>query len=162
VAVQMSVSHSYKPLFHCLLLAFLMGFSGCRDNESSIPDMPVYLMRDINVAGLRDPGTYLYVSTPKLATDRIGYGGLLIVHSSNVLNGSDGFCAFDLSCPVEHKWDVRIRKPDQNLICVCDSCGEKYDLKFGDGTPTNNISREPLRRYNVRVDYENNTITVFR
>ena len=132
--------------------------AGCQDYVSSIPDSPVYLKRNIYTDKLSNPGEYLYINAPKLATDRIGYGGILIVHSYDV-NDNGGYYAFDLACPVEADRNVKIGRPDQGLICKCDSCGEKYDLSLGLGVPLNHISKEGLRRYNAHLDGNNIIIT---
>ena len=146
----------YLQTCRWLLPSVIFILSACEGYESSIPDTEVNVFRNINTYGLASYGSYLYIDAPEKAVDRIGYGGILIVHSFNTLNGYDGFCAFDLSCPVEHSWDIRVSKPDENLICKCDSCKEEYNLYFGEGTPTKGISKKPLRSYHVYIDGYNN------
>jgi len=139
-------------------LLLLIGFMSCQGYESSIPDSYVYLKRNIYTDNLSSPGSYLYVDKPRAATEGLGFGGILIVHSFDV---DHVYYAFDLACPVEKNQNVRIGKPDQGLFCICDSCGEKYDLGLGLGVPLNHKSKEGLRRYTVRLD-ENNNIIVTR
>jgi len=138
----------FKPY---TVLLFLMALSGCRGYESNIPDRPVYLKRNIDTENISSPGSFLYISSVKFATDRIGFGGILIIHTYE-----NNFSAFDLACPVELRENIRIGKPDQSLISKCDSCGEKYYLIDGSGTPTKGISKERLKRYKVTVDEYNN------
>jgi nitrite reductase/ring-hydroxylating ferredoxin subunit len=139
-------------IVHLLFPAILFCLIGCNGYESSIPARPVYI-NWMNVYQLKTIGSYLYIDKTKLASDRIGFGGILVVHAYD-----DNFYAFDLACPVEANENVRVGIPE-GLICKCDSCGESYDLSFGLGTPLNHISKQGLKRYSVRVD-ENFNVTV--
>lgn len=144
-----------KKAYHIIRLIFYALFfflTSCNENESSIPVRPVYI-NWINVYQLKTIGSYLYTDKTKLASDRIGFGGILVVHAYD-----DNFYAFDLACPVEANEHVKVGIPE-GLICKCDSCGEKYDLSFGLGTPLNHISKQGLKRYSVSVD-ENYNVTV--
>ncbi|MDD4922062.1 MAG: hypothetical protein PHS30_06240 [Bacteroidales bacterium] len=160
----MRLSNGRSQLLSGLFLSIFLGLSGCQGDESSIPDAAVYIKRNIystrtETGGvLNDPGACLYIDRPVLATDRIGFGGILIVHSENPLDGTNGYFAFDLACPVERKSSVRVGKPDLNLTCRCSSCSEEYNLFFGNGDPLNHISKEGLRRYTVHLDNSNNVI----
>jgi len=136
----------FLPIFFCL--------AGCQGYESSIPDRTVYLKRNIYIiysesssGSLSNSGSSLYVTSSNIATEELGYGGIIVVHAFD-----DSYYAFDLACPVEVDENIRIGKPDQSLICKCDSCNEEYDLSLGLGTPLNHISKEGLRRYNVTLD----------
>ncbi|MCK9312389.1 MAG: hypothetical protein M0P26_08955 [Bacteroidales bacterium] len=148
------LSMRYQPA-RWLFLVLVFISAGCDGFDSSIPDAYVYVKRDINATKLNEPNTTCYISKSNLANEGLGYGGIIIVHAF------DGeYYAFDLSCPVEHKSDIRIGYADQSLICKCDSCTEEYELGFGLGTPINNISKEALRRYKVTII--NNDIIVTR
>lgn len=148
-------SFSKRFLGTCVL-AFAALLTNCEGYESSIPAMPVYLKCNLYLSSnLKDVGGFHYV-TKAGGTDRIGFGGILIVHAFD-----GNYYAFDLACPVEAKENVRIGKPDESLICTCDSCGEQYDTGLGLGSPLKGISKEYLRRYSVSLD-ENNNIIVTR
>ncbi|MDD2611387.1 MAG: hypothetical protein PHR38_01225 [Bacteroidales bacterium] len=148
------LSERYQSARWLFLLLFLIS-AGCDGFDSSIPDAYVYVKRDINATKLNEPNTTCYISKSNLANEGLGYGGIIIVHAF------DGeYYAFDLSCPVEHKSDIRIGYADQSLNCKCDSCGEEYELGFGLGTPKNHKSKEALRRYKVKII--NNDIIVTR
>jgi hypothetical protein len=126
----------------------LIGLTGCDGFVSSIPDREVYLKRTISIDGTLDVvGGYLYVDERVYSVDRIGYGGILIMHAQD-----DQFYAVDLACPNEVDPDVKIGRPDDMGICKCDSCSEEYDLSYGMGTPTKGISKESLKHYNVSFD----------
>ena len=137
-------------LFLPIMLVCLIG---CSSYESDIPVRSVYIKRNINTYNLNSYGSYLYISAASLSPDEIGYGGILIVHAFD-----GNYYAFDLACPVEVNENVRIGKPDGSLISKCDSCGERYDLSFGLGTPLNHISKQSLKRYTVSTDDYNDII----
>lgn len=145
-----------KHLSHLSILFLLLALSGCEGYISSIPDSPVYLKRNINTENLSPFGAYLYLTAPVLATDKIGFGGLLIYHAQDNV-----FYAVDLACPKEVSANVRISAPDDAGMCKCTTCGEIYDMSFGQGTPTKNIAKEPLRHYTVTFD-ENDFIFITR
>lgn len=130
--------------------------AGCTGYVSSIPDRDVYLKRNINTENLTPFGAYLYITEPVYAVDRIGFGGLLIYHALD-----DNYYAVDLACPKEVNPKVRISPPDDLGMCKCDSCGEVYDMSFGQGSPTKGIAKEPLRHYTVSFD-ENDFIYISR
>jgi hypothetical protein len=134
----------------CILL------SACEGFVTSIPDRDVYFKRNINTENLTPFGAYLYVTEPQFALDRIGFGGLLIYHAQD-----NTFYAVDLACPKEVDPHVRIGRPSDAGLCKCDSCGEVYDMTFGQGIPTKGISKEPLRHYTVSFD-ENDYLFVTR
>jgi hypothetical protein len=136
-----------------LLPIMLVCLIGCSSYESNIPTRSVYIKRNINTYKLNSYGSYLYISSKSLSSDEIGYGGILIVYAFD-----GNYYAFDLACPVEVNENVRIGKPDGSLISKCDSCGERYDLSYGLGTPLNHISKQSLKRYSVSTDDYNNII----
>ena len=139
-----------------LVLLIFLFFSGCVVHESSIPDYPVHMERDIYAINLVSPGSS-YITDNKIVTEAYGYGGILIACTW------DGqYCAFDLACPVEADRNIKVSKTDQDLIFKCETCGEEYDLGFGDGTPTKKISKEALKPYSANLNASNNHIIVTR
>lgn len=84
---------------------------------------------------------------PYTAVSQTGYGGVLLVCD---VAGQPK--AFDLSCPVEARPDVRVHIDRENNIAVCDGCGSTYDVFSLDGHPISGpASRQGfgLRRYRV-------------
>ncbi len=131
----------------CLLLL------GCQTEQTRIPDCAVYLRRNINNAGLLSPGKYLYVKTPLLDSDRLGFGGLIVIYSYDEL---EPYCAFDLACPNCVSPSIRISEPNDQLVCTCPECGERYDLFHGLGVPLRGISKVGLKKYTAYIDPFNN------
>ena len=86
---------------------------------------------------------------PRLATDRLGFGGVLVVHGYNS-NGVLDYLAYDLACPHEVDRSVRI-VPDDEGKARCPKCGSVYITMWGMGTPeAASVSKYPLRSYQVR------------
>jgi nitrite reductase/ring-hydroxylating ferredoxin subunit len=128
------------------LLLFL-GFFACGRYRSSIPDSPVFMRRNLNTIKCLFPGDFYYITEPETVTDRLGYGGLVLLKGFD-----DRYYAYDLACPVECRPDVKVGQPNEVLEVVCPQCGETYQLGFGLGTPSTGVSKEGLKRYAVVVD----------
>ncbi len=143
-----------KKKFALLPILFVL-MAGCTGYVSSIPDREVYFKRNINTENLTPFGAYMYVTTVR-GIDRIGFGGLLIYHAQDNV-----FYAVDLACPKEVTYNIRISPPDDLGMCKCETCGEVYDMTFGQGSPTKGIAKEPLRHYTVSFD-ENDYIFITR
>ena len=131
------------------VISFLLFLSlfACGRYQSSIPESPVFMRRNLNTINCLFPGDYYYITEPQTASDRLGYGGLLLV-----MGFDDQYYAYDLACPVECRTDVRVGQPSEVLEVVCPQCGESYQLGFGLGTPSTGVSKEGLKRYSVVVD----------
>jgi hypothetical protein len=132
-----------KALTLCLPLFFL----ACDGTVSSIPERDVYLRRYIDNYQLSVVGKYIYITTRVNAEDRLGFGGLLVIHA---LNGE--YYAVDLACPKELDEDTRVGLPNDLCICKCPVCGEEYDMGSGQGNPTKGIAKETLKHYSVYQD----------
>lgn len=136
------------------LLCFLL--SGCEIEQTKIPDYPVFLRRNINEIELFEPGDYLYVkpaastpNTPVPSSDRLGYGGILLVFCHDAL---EPYCAFDIACPNCVSPSIRVSEPNDILVSTCPECGEAYDMLHGLGIPTKKISRVGMKKYKVYID----------
>ena len=123
----------------------ISGFMGCTSYVSSIPDRPVSIVRYIHLFGdLMNLGGSLAISAKVHEADRIGFGGVLIVHGQD-----DNYYAVDMACPHEVDSNIKINYSSDSGIAKCPTCGEEYDLTFGLGTPTKRISKESLKHYKV-------------
>jgi len=145
-----------KKLFRISALFLIVLLTACNGYVSSIPDMQVYFKRNLDTEQLTPFGAYMYVTAPVYAVDKIGFGGLLIYHAQDNV-----YYAVDLACPKEVNAHVRISPPDDKGMCKCETCGEVYDMTFGQGSPTKGIAKEPLRHYTVSFD-ENDFIFITR
>jgi len=145
-----------KKLLNVSVLFLILMLSSCEGYVTSIPDREVYFKRNLNTEQLTPFGAYMYVTQPVLALDKVGFGGLLIYHAQD-----NNYYAVDLACPKEVNASIRIGRPDDLGMCKCETCGEVYDMTFGQGSPTKGISKEPLRHYTVSYE-ENDFIFITR
>jgi nitrite reductase/ring-hydroxylating ferredoxin subunit len=143
----MYIINHYKKILLLLILPLIM--SGCDDNYiSSIPVYPVSL--ELNLTSTyptfrNSANEYLIFEKPVKATDRVGFGGIL------VYSGFDNnYYAFDLACPHEALAKTKV-KPNDIGQAVCETCGTVYDISFGIGNPASGPSKEALKRYKTAL-----------
>ena len=110
-----------------------------------IPDYPVRLelnlmFQDKDLNGLF---TYKSFTVPRTASDRLGFGGILVTHGL-----ADEFFAYDLACPHEVLRDVKIEVTESGLTAKCPKCSSEYDI-MGGGARTSGPSAYSLKRYRV-------------
>ncbi|MCM1163383.1 MAG: hypothetical protein NC339_03955 [Muribaculaceae bacterium] len=136
---------------------------GCDSiNDDRIPYAEVYLnfptVADWNIHGVKgDAAAYnIYVKQgniripanfPYTDLDRTGYGGLLLVN--DVMGNS---LAYDLSCPVEARPQIRIHVPTGESYAECSTCGSTYDIYTNHGLPRSGPAADKgfaLQRYSV-------------
>ncbi|MDR1653255.1 MAG: hypothetical protein LBS01_06350 [Prevotellaceae bacterium] len=139
-----------QNILHIYLIITLFAILSlsCEDNRRSpIPDYPVHLELDL----LGEYNTFkgsvgecLTFTTPRLATDRLGFGGILVC-----TNLFGEYCAFDLACPYEVEREVRVRP--ENLVAVCSKCGSQFDLgNTAMGIPAKGPAKDPLKKYKTQ------------
>ncbi len=127
-------------------------------DDDRIPPMPVrltfYTIAEWNTYGVtgaldhkrfikdeRVPGNY-----PYSALSQTGYGGVLLVGD---IFGAPR--AYDLSCPVECKRDVRIVVDNEANNAYCPKCGSVYDIYTNYGQPLSGFAAE--RGYGLQQYY---------
>lgn len=82
---------------------------------------------------------------PYTAMMQTGYGGVLLAGD---INGRPA--AYDLSCPVENKPDVRIRVDDERNDAYCPRCGSRYSIYSNHGLPTEGPAADSDNPYALR------------
>lgn len=138
--------------------ATLIGLSvvslvACRSTEE--PQTPIYPVNlSINLQQstyrqLLSPATITTITTPMYASDRLGFGGLALVHGW----GLNEFYAYELVCPYENRADVRLEV--RSIELVCPQCRTRYEVLSGSGVPIGGVGNSPLRRY--RSNYNSQT-----
>lgn len=152
------------------LLTLVLAFCSCEGTtfQSSVPAYPVNVVIDVerlfvdftpenfgayiiaNSVGFYKNGQYV---TPALATDRWGYGGVLVYVSIN------GYDAYDLACPYCASRGKCSPCEIDGLNAVCPECGEQYDLGSGTAAPRKGLINETLRRLNITPYGKKLTIT---
>ena len=104
------------------------------------------------ILALREPRNF-----PFTEGTRTGFGGVLLVSGLNPYTLEAGVpLAYDLSCPVECKPDVRVVMVTDGPLpeAVCPVCGSNYDVVELGGSPTSGpaLSKKyGLRRYECRT-----------
>jgi len=137
--------------FPLILLLFLTTLFSCEDNYiSPIPNYPVQLRLNFTTADYSDfkysVGQTRLIEKPILATDRIGFGGIVVC-----TNHFGEYMAYDMSCPHEAKQKTKIR-PNNVGQLVCDSCKSVYDISQQSAFPVSGPSKHPLKQYKTMVD----------
>jgi nitrite reductase/ring-hydroxylating ferredoxin subunit len=140
-----------------ILLIYIV-FSCKEEIYSTIPTAPVSYKLNLNLyeadarlnAGV---GAYLCITQRRLETDRLGFGGLLVVNGigTEVVN----IYAYDLACPNEAVRNVSVipEKTSETgipaaITAKCPKCGAVFNIIDGYGTPQSG-SKYYLRAYRV-------------
>lgn len=81
-----------------------------------------------------------------------GLGGVLLICGVDGLSGQTGVpLAYDLSCPVECKPDVRVAVNPETFDAVCPKCGSRYNVYDAGGATISGPAAEEkikgLQRY---------------
>ena len=144
-----------KSFFLVMLLAFM---SACGNSEtvSRIPDASVNLRANIDywkITAILD--YHRYVDKQGLPeTSFLGFGGILLVNGFPVNGESVAYYAFDLSCPVEARPDIKVGINKELLQAECPKCKSRFAVFEGAGYPTYGEAKEKsyyLKRYSTRL-----------
>lgn len=159
-----------KILIAVLAAVMLLAAGGCNTiDDNRIPAMPVNINLStpdlwvtygpsgygdyrLFIRELREPRNFAF--TEKTAT---GYGGVLVICGVNPFFPEQGIVplAYDLSCPVESKPEIRVEMQADGLvpIAVCPECGSSFDVVERGGSPIEGIALSEnvgLSRYECR------------
>ena len=136
--------------FPIAILIILAMLTGCEDNYiSPIPNYPVSLRLNLTATYptfKNSVGQTLTFEKPILATDRIGFGGIVVC-----TNHFGEYTAYDMSCPHEAKQKIKVKPNDVGQL-VCDSCNSVYDISQQSAFPVSGPSKHPLKQYKTMVD----------
>lgn len=157
-----------KGIIASVLGVVLTLLGGCdKVDDNRIPSVPVNislashdLWNTYGVSGygqwrsfireLRQPSGFTY--TDRSAT---GYGGVLLIVATNPFDHAVGPMAYDLSCPVECRPDIRVSVHSDGLVpvAICPVCASHYDIMERGGAGTSGAAlgdNVGLRRYECR------------
>jgi len=131
-----------------LLLFASIAFSCGKDYYTSIPDFTVNI--GLNLATmdyeLNAQLAYKEFTKPRLASDRLGFGGVLVINGmgDNPVN----LFAYDLACPVESQRDIRVVPDKSGITATCPKCGAVFTIATGTGAPQSG-TKYYLKSYRV-------------
>ncbi|MGL5785356.1 MAG: hypothetical protein ACRCX4_00845 [Bacteroidales bacterium] len=142
--------------FFLVVSLVLMSACGNSETVSRIPDASVNLRANIDYYGLTTPYTYKsFTSKQGLPeTTFLGYGGILLIGGIDFNGDHVAYYAFDLSCPVEARPDIKVGINKELLQAECPKCKSRYAVFEGAGYPTFGEAKEKsyyLRRYTTRL-----------
>lgn len=130
----------------------------CRSTEE--PQTPIYPvnlslhLQQNTYRLLLSPATITTITTPMYASDRLGFGGLALVHGW----GLNEYYAYELVCPYENRTDVRLEV--RNIELACPQCSTRYEVLSGSGVPIEGVGKSPLRRYRANYNSQTKVLTV--
>jgi len=138
-----------------LLFTFFLsiGLQSCEEEiYSSIPNYPVNITLDLDfgdnelVAALATKS----ITQPRKGTDKLGYGGILVINGLSLNGDIVNLYAYDLTCPVEVDRNIKII-PDEVGKARCPHCKAVYDISSGYGIPESETKLR-LKTYSVRPE----------
>lgn len=162
-----------KFLSLIIAISAAFGFVACRSvDDDRIPPVEVYIpfqnQAEWTVYGVSGACTakrfikqeHIPSGYPYQAMSSTGYGGVLLcsdIHGAPV--------AYDLSCPVEVRPDVRIVVDEDLQKAVCPKCHSIYDIFTNYGAPVGGPAAEEgfgLARYRVGPGVQGQYMVVVR
>ncbi len=144
-----------------IMYVLVVALASCtKISDNAVPSYPV----NINLStvgywqtyGVTSPGMYkMFIKAERIpanyhytARTYTGFGGVLLV--SDIYTSTP--MAYDLSCPVERRADVRIAIDEKNYDAVCSNCGSRFDVMGGWGAPVSGkalTQKVGMSRYSV-------------
>ncbi len=132
-------------------------------DDERIPRMPV----SINITGAGMWNTYGVAGTglyrefilqewlpygfPYTQGSATGFGGVLLIGGMDPFTSEPNVpLAYDLSCPVECKRDIRVFIDESNLDAVCPVCQSHYNVVTGGGSPLSGPALTGATKYGLR------------
>jgi len=148
-----------KRLLFCLFFTGIV-FSCQKEYYTSIPDYPVNLELSLNGSDydLNANLAYKVFTQPRLAKDRLGFGGILVINAFSMDGNPVNLCAYDLACPVEVQSNVRVVPDKTGGTATCPKCGAVFTIATGTGAPKSG-TKYYLKSYRV-VNNGNGIYTV--
>ena len=165
-----------KRVASAAAMATLLGVLTACDkvDDDRIPPCPVYLsffsQGDWDVYGVTGAGAYkrfiltdkerIPADYPYSALSQTGFGGILLL--TDYLGEPH---AFDLACPVERQYNVRIAIDTKTNNARCPKCLSEYDVFTNLGTPVAGPALKRgygLQRYSVSRGINGEYMTVTR
>lgn len=156
-----TVAQALRPLCSCTAAVMLaLAFGAChRIDDRRIPPAPVWIAFNsvgewhaYGVPGALDHRRFIMdqrlpANYPYTASSATGFGGVLLCCD---INGVP--VAYDLACPVECRYNVRVFVNTETNVAECPDCHSTYDVFSLGGYPLSGTAAKQgygLRRYFV-------------
>ena len=149
------------------LISIILSLSGCQsvDNER-IPNMAVNISladagvwNTYGVSGFGSHRNFIYTGSgnsqptgfPYKYGSATGFGGVLLIEGMDPFSAVTATpLAYDLACPVERKYDVRVQVDPETYYAVCPVCESTYDVTLGAGAPVSGIAATGNYKYGLK------------
>ena len=136
-----------------LVLFVAIAFSCDKEYHTTIPNVEVRFGLNLSADdfNLRTDLAYKTFTQKRLALDRLGFGGILVI------NGMGELYAYDLACPVEASRNIRVIPDNLSsptspvptaVTATCPECGAVFTIATGTGIPQSG-TKYYLRSYRV-------------
>ena len=138
--------------FFCLFCLLFLTNCGDETVENTIPQRPVNFRMDVSPVGadreLATPTAHKTFAQPRLAGEYVGFSGLLIYTSPNMIPNTNYYnlYAFDLCCPYEQDQLTKVSMQGDGTA-KCGRCGSTYDVINGTGMRLSGPSKYGLQVY---------------
>lgn len=152
-----------KKIYLLIFLPLLLTSCAEESSYQTVPWAEVDFQFDIvnRDSKLNSGGEHLVFDTPRLASDRCGYSGLIVYNSGTMENGVWLFYAFDRCCPKEKHQNVKVVVQGDGITAKCPGCKTTYNL-FSGGLRVDGVGTENLQRYRVIASDGNGKFRVIR
>jgi len=145
-----------------LLLFICIALSCNKEYYTSIPDYPVNLELSLNGLDYNLNANLAYkvfpFDQPRLAKDRLGFGGILVINGFSADGNPVNLYAYDLGCPVEAQRTVQVVPDKSGGTATCPKCGAVFTIATGTGAPQSG-TKYYLKSYRI-VNNGNGIYTV--
>ena len=157
-----------NPLvFISSLYIILLSFSSCQSvDDERIPNMLVNisiadagLWNTYGVSGFGSNRTFIYKTSgtsvptgfPYKLGNGTGFGGVLLIEGMDPFSSVTAApLAYDLSCPVERKPDIRVNIDNDTYVAICPECGSSYDVTMQKGAPISGVAATGKYKYALK------------
>lgn len=152
---------TYSAIVACLII-----LSGCHSiDDDRIPNYAVSInisdagmWNTYGIAGFGTHRKFIFTSSmhepssfPFTRQSATGYGGVLLIGGMDPFTATTDLpLAYDLSCPVEVKPDIRVEIEGDLYEAVCPVCGSHYDVTMGGGAPLSGPAASGKYKYGLR------------
>lgn len=164
-----TMSFKSNLLSSLLPLAMILIMASCNEvDDKRIPALAVNInLTDIGmwntygVSGFGISNNFILTGNmrvpagfPYSVQSATGFGGVMLIGGMDPFTNDTNIpLAYDLSCPVECKADIRVVIDSETLEAVCPVCGSHYDVTMAGGSPVSGPAitgkyKYGLRRYN--------------